>query len=112
MLAAVVVYMPYQQHYPLILPLKGLNIINVIFLGLLASILDRGLIDKRPLESLLGLFATLAAAILVRAFTGAYGAFCVTFFWDHFSAEKEKTRAWRRILEQTTGTLLRQSAGD
>ena len=27
----------------------------------------------------------------------------------HFSAEKEKTRAWRRILEQTTGTLLRQS---
>jgi NTE family protein len=31
---------------------------------------------------------------------------------EHYSAEKEKTRAWRRILEQTTGTLLRQSAGD
>jgi NTE family protein len=29
----------------------------------------------------------------------------------HYSAEKEKTRAWRRILEQTTGTLLRQSGG-
>jgi len=29
----------------------------------------------------------------------------------HFSEEKEKTRAWRRILEQTTGALLRQSAG-
>jgi predicted acylesterase/phospholipase RssA len=28
----------------------------------------------------------------------------------HFAAEKEKTRAWRRILEQTTGALLRQSA--
>jgi NTE family protein len=28
----------------------------------------------------------------------------------HFSAEKERTRAWRKILEQTTGTLLRQSA--
>jgi NTE family protein len=27
----------------------------------------------------------------------------------HFDAEKEKTAAWRRILEQTTGTLLRQS---
>ena len=27
----------------------------------------------------------------------------------HFSAEREKTRAWRRILEQTTGALLRQS---
>src|SRR3954462_9407316 len=30
----------------------------------------------------------------------------------HFSAEREKTRAWRRILEQTTGALLRQSGGD
>jgi NTE family protein len=27
----------------------------------------------------------------------------------HFSAEKERTRAWRKILEQTTGSLLRQS---
>ena len=26
---------------------------------------------------------------LKKAFAGAYGAFCVTFFWDHFSAEKE-----------------------
>jgi NTE family protein len=31
---------------------------------------------------------------------------------EHYGAEREKTRAWRRILEQTTGTLLRQSAGD
>ena len=31
---------------------------------------------------------------------------------SHFEAEKEKTRAWRRILEQTTGALLRQSAAD
>jgi len=30
---------------------------------------------------------------------------------DHFMAEPEKARAWRRILEQTTGSLLRQSAG-
>ncbi|HEY7623195.1 MAG TPA: patatin-like phospholipase family protein [Solirubrobacteraceae bacterium] len=29
----------------------------------------------------------------------------------HFSAEKERTSAWRKILEQTTGTLLRQSGG-
>jgi len=28
----------------------------------------------------------------------------------HFAAEREKTRAWRKILEQTTSTLLRQSA--
>ncbi len=26
---------------------------------------------------------------LARAFAGAYGAYCVTFFWDHFSALKE-----------------------
>jgi uncharacterized protein YbjT (DUF2867 family) len=26
---------------------------------------------------------------LKKAFAGAYGAFCVTFFWDHFSPEKE-----------------------
>lgn len=26
---------------------------------------------------------------LRRAFTGAYGAYCVTFFWDHYSPDKE-----------------------
>ncbi len=26
---------------------------------------------------------------LERAFAGAYGAFCVTFFWEHFSPERE-----------------------
>jgi uncharacterized protein YbjT (DUF2867 family) len=31
-----------------------------------------------------------------RGFEGAYGAFCVTFFWDHFSPEKETEHA--RIL--------------
>jgi NTE family protein len=30
----------------------------------------------------------------------------------HFAAEREKTRAWRKILEQTTGALLRQSASE
>ncbi len=30
---------------------------------------------------------------LVRAFTGAHGAYCVTFFWDHFSPEKELAQA-------------------
>ena len=31
---------------------------------------------------------------------------------EHFADEREKTRAWRKILEQTTSTLLRQSAQD
>jgi uncharacterized protein YbjT (DUF2867 family) len=33
------------------------------------------------------------AASLRRAFDGAYGAYCVTFFWDHFSPEKELAQA-------------------
>lgn len=32
-------------------------------------------------------------ASLERAFDGAYGAFCVTFFWDHFSPERELAEA-------------------
>lgn len=30
---------------------------------------------------------------LDRAFAGAYGAYCVTFFWAHFSAEREVAEA-------------------
>ncbi|MFQ5848683.1 MAG: NmrA/HSCARG family protein [Candidatus Methylomirabilales bacterium] len=30
---------------------------------------------------------------LKKVFTGAYGAFCVTFFWEHFSPEKEFAQA-------------------
>jgi uncharacterized protein YbjT (DUF2867 family) len=30
---------------------------------------------------------------LRRAFEGAHGAYCVTFFWDHFSPEKEVAEA-------------------
>jgi len=30
---------------------------------------------------------------LTRAFTGAYGVFCLTNFWEHFSPEKEYTQA-------------------
>jgi uncharacterized protein YbjT (DUF2867 family) len=30
---------------------------------------------------------------LKRAFDGAYGAYCVTFFWEHFSVEREMANA-------------------
>ena len=30
---------------------------------------------------------------LKKAFAGAYGAYCVTFFWEHFSPEKELVHA-------------------
>src|SRR4051794_33721041 len=33
------------------------------------------------------------AASIERAFVRAYGAYCVTFFWDHFSPEKEIAEA-------------------
>jgi uncharacterized protein YbjT (DUF2867 family) len=33
------------------------------------------------------------AETLKRAFEGAYGAYCVTFFWAHFSPEKEIAQA-------------------
>jgi uncharacterized protein YbjT (DUF2867 family) len=32
-------------------------------------------------------------ASLTKAFQGAYGAFCVTNFWEHFSADKELAQA-------------------
>lgn len=32
-------------------------------------------------------------ASLEKAFAGAYGAFCVTNFWEHFSPEKEQAQA-------------------
>ena len=32
------------------------------------------------------------AASLEKAFAGAYGAFCVTNFWEHFSPEKEQAQ--------------------
>jgi hypothetical protein len=28
---------------------------------------------------------------------------------EHFAPERERSQGWRRILEQTTGALLRQS---
>jgi uncharacterized protein YbjT (DUF2867 family) len=30
---------------------------------------------------------------ITEAFNGAYGAYCVTFFWEHFSPEKEQAHA-------------------
>jgi uncharacterized protein YbjT (DUF2867 family) len=45
-------------------------------------------------------------ASLERAFQGAYGAFCVTFFWNHFSAEKEVAEA-RNMAAAAKKTALR-----
>ncbi len=44
-------------------------------------------------------------ASIARAFQGAYGAYCVTFFWDHFSAERETAEA-RQMAQAAKGAGL------
>ena len=43
---------------------------------------------------------------LKAAFDGAYGAYCVTFFWEHFSPEKEKEHA-RNMAEAAEAAGLK-----
>jgi len=56
-------------------------------------------INSEKAQALAKLGAELVAAdvddveSLKRAFDGAYGAFCVTFFWEHFSPERETAQA-------------------
>jgi hypothetical protein len=40
-LAFIILYIPYQRHYPVVLDLKGLNIINVLFLVVMVVVLAR-----------------------------------------------------------------------
>jgi uncharacterized protein YbjT (DUF2867 family) len=43
---------------------------------------------------------------LKKAFAGAYGAYCVTNFWEHFSGEKEKAQA-RNMAEAAKASGLK-----
>jgi uncharacterized protein YbjT (DUF2867 family) len=43
---------------------------------------------------------------LKQAFAGAYGAYCVTNFWEHFSGEREKSQA-RNMAEAARAAGLR-----
>ena len=66
--------------------------------GFSARVLTRNLNGAKAKE-----FARLGAEVVAadvdnpeslnKAFEGAYGAFCVTFFWAHFSPEKEMAHA-------------------
>jgi len=62
--------------------------------GFTARALTRN-VDSVKAQELAALGAEVVAAdvddvsSLERAFDGAYGAYCVTFFWEHFSPEKE-----------------------
>jgi uncharacterized protein YbjT (DUF2867 family) len=65
-------------------------------------------VDSPNAKKLAGLGAELFRAdvddpeSLRKAFTGAYGAYCVTFFWAHFSPEKEiaEARAMAQAAKQ------------
>ncbi len=66
--------------------------------GFTARALTRDVHSAKARE-LAGLGAEVVAAdvddpaSLEKAFRGAHGAYCVTFFWDHFSPEKELAQA-------------------
>jgi uncharacterized protein YbjT (DUF2867 family) len=66
--------------------------------GFTARALTRD-VNSDKAKELAGLGAEVVAADLddteglKRAFQGAYGAYCVTFFWAHFSPEKELAQA-------------------
>jgi uncharacterized protein YbjT (DUF2867 family) len=66
--------------------------------GFTARALTRN-VDSEKARELAALGAEVVAAdvddveSLERAFDGAYGAYCVTFFWEHFSPEKEGQHA-------------------
>ena len=38
------------------------------------------------------------ASSVKKAFKGAHAAYCVTFFWEHFSTEREKSQAYNMAL--------------
>ena len=46
------------------------------------------------------------AESLKKAFEGAYGAYCVTNFWEHFSADKEQAQA-RNMADAARATGLK-----
>ena len=66
--------------------------------GFTARALTRN-VDSPKAQELAALGAEVVAAdvddvsSLERAFDGAYGAYCVTFFWEHLSPEKEGEHA-------------------
>lgn len=66
--------------------------------GFIARAITRD-INSEKAQALAQLGAEVVAAnvddptSLQQAFAGAYGAYCVTFFWDHFSPEKEQAQA-------------------
>jgi uncharacterized protein YbjT (DUF2867 family) len=51
------------------------------------------------------------AASLRRAFDGAHGAYCVTFFWAHFSPDREIAQAHAMAAAARDAGLRRPGCG-
>jgi O-antigen ligase len=68
-LAATVVYLPYEQHYPLVLPIRGVNVVNIIFIVLAIAVAirkrDRASAPAPLRARFLLLFLALAVAFTV-----------------------------------------------
>jgi hypothetical protein len=67
-LALVVVYLPYTEHYPIVLPLKGVNMINLMFFGVLLGVMMRKekVVSPTPLKGrFIFMFVALTLALLI-----------------------------------------------
>jgi uncharacterized protein YbjT (DUF2867 family) len=82
--------------------LQGGGLVRAILADPSGEFSARGLsrnINSEKAQALAKLGAEVVAAdvddleSLKRAFDGAYGAFCVTFFWEHMSPERETAQA-------------------
>jgi uncharacterized protein YbjT (DUF2867 family) len=81
---------------------QGSGLVRAICAGPVAGFAARALtrnVNSEKARALAALGAEVVAAdvddaaSLRRAFEGAYGAYCVTFYWEHFSPEKERAQA-------------------
>ncbi len=71
LLAAIIVYIPYQSHYPVVFDIRGLNLINLMFLGVLVLILLRHARTESP-TPLKAHFIWFIVALILAFFIGQF----------------------------------------
>jgi O-antigen ligase len=69
LLAAIIIYIPYQNHYPVVIDIKGLNLINTMFLFALLMILVRKSSTESP-TPLKGIFLSFFAVLTLSFLIG------------------------------------------
>ena len=86
LLALIVVYLPYHSHYSVVLPLKGLNILNVLFLVCLFAVAARAGKTRTPtpLKGNLILFlAAITMAFVIAQMSGSHDFFDEATYWKN-----------------------------